>query len=210
MIANAGAIAFAWIAFVVGVSAAADVAARAIVSAAFFRIGAGLAGAGADVAAAKSIDAIVGEALSCGSAGGAVVIATNAFSVALPAAAFQIWIALGANQTACSICAAAFFGGSAGHACCCACSIATDAVDAVARSTLPTGYAGRAIDLQGLGLIAPAGTIAFTGIAFAFHVTASNDGSTDAIVTLPLFCFRAGVTHLCADVAAADAIDAIP
>lgn len=209
LIAGAGAIAFTGVAFIVGVGGIGDISANAVVAAAFFRRGTSLASAGADIAAAEAIDAIVGETLVAGAARHAVVVATIAGAVAATTIAIVVRVSFGEDGSADAVCAGAFFDGGTGHAAGDAGGIATDAVGAVAGGALAAGYATRAIGLWGLRLVAGARAIAFAGIAFSVGIFSGENGSTGAVVPSAFACFGAGVTHLRTDVAATETVDAV-
>ena len=209
LIASARAAAFAGIAFIVGISAAGDVFAYAVITVTLFRIRAGFARAVADISAAEPVDAIIREALAGSRARCAVVITTNACTVTLAIAAFFVGVRLRRDVPADAIGAAALFGCRASHAIARARRIATNAVDAIARRTLPAGDTRRSVGLRRLGLIARSGSITFARIAFAFLIAPGAYRFANAVITVTLFPVRAGITELRADVAAAVAVDAI-
>ncbi len=147
LIASATAIAFAGVALIVGVGGIGDASAHAVLSAAFFERRTCLARAGAEIAAANIVDAEGGKALVGGAARRAIVVATVSCAVASAAIAIVVGIPFGADGAANAVRSVAFFNGGAGHAVCYACSVATDAVGAIARSTLSSGNAADSIGL---------------------------------------------------------------
>ena len=168
LITETYAIASAGIAFVVRVIAARDVFTYAVIPIALFRGRAGLAPADADVSATYAVDAIVGKALARRATRRAIVVAAYGITIAPSAIAFVIRIPFGTDLAAGAIDTAAFFRSRTCHAGRSAGRIATNAVGAIARGTLATGYARRTIGLRRLRLIAKPAAITFARIAFIF------------------------------------------
>jgi len=132
-------IAFAGIAFVIGIRIRSDGSTNAIVSAAFFRRRASLTSPHADVAATIAIDAIVRQALGRRRARDAIVILAHVFPVARAIRAVVVGIGIVSNRAANAVNTAAFFGGATRHAFVVAFVIAAKAVDTISGRTLIVG-----------------------------------------------------------------------
>ncbi len=129
-------IAFAGIAFVVGIRRRFDGSTNAIIAAAFFRRTACLACAHADVAATIAVDTIVRQTAHGRGASNAVVILALVFPVARTDGAIVVGIGVVRNGSANAIRARTFLRRAARHALVIAFRVATKPIHAKARRTL--------------------------------------------------------------------------
>lgn len=132
LIACARAATFARIAFVIGISAAGDSFANAVVTVPFFRVGTRHTRTGADVAAAIPVGAIVRETLVRRGTRSAIVVAANAAATAPAGAAFLVWIGIRSDVSTRAIHTATFFRGRTCRATAGTGRVATNAIDAIA------------------------------------------------------------------------------
>ncbi len=109
LIARPGTIAFAGIAFVLGILARRHRPANAIIALTLLGFGTGITHAGADVATTKSVDAIPRQTLRFVRTRHAIVLFAHAFAVARAAPAFFVGIFVVGDVAARPITAAAFF-----------------------------------------------------------------------------------------------------
>lgn len=178
-------------------------------SAAFFRRRACLARSRADVATAKTIDAVGRKTLARGRTRGAVVITTSARSIALSAVAFEVRIAFGRDDAARPVHSLAFFGRGAGKTGAGAGVLATHSIDAIARYALRASNTRRSIGQRRLRQAAGASSIALARRTFAVSIASVHDGAAYAIESLALLGLGTGITPAGTDVAATHAVDAI-
>ena len=144
-ITSARSIALAGIAFIVGIRCRFDRSARAVVTAALFRRAARLTAAHADIAAAKTIDAIVRQTRRGRCARDPIVILALVFPVTCPDGAVVVGIGIVRNGSANAIHAGSFFRRAARHARVIAFRVATKTVDAKPRRALIVRRARRCI-----------------------------------------------------------------
>jgi hypothetical protein len=123
-------------AFVIGIRSGGDISANAIRPAAFFRRGTRLARAHADIAATRSIDAIIGQTLRGGRATKSIVVLAHVFPVARAVRAIVVRVGIISNRSTDPVNTAAFFGYATSHAFVVAFAVATKSVDAIARRAL--------------------------------------------------------------------------
>ncbi len=109
LIAGAGAATFARVAFVVGISSARNGSADAIEALAFSSLRARKTHAGADVAAAESVNAIVGQTLRSGAARNAIVLLAHALTITSAHPAFFVGVLVVRNVAASPVRSASFF-----------------------------------------------------------------------------------------------------
>ncbi len=194
--------------FVVGIGVVGNDATDAVGSAAFFRRRARITRSGALITTANAIDAIRRQTLRCGGARHAIVVLTHSDTRTRPAMTFLVRVGIVLDVPARAIRALALFrcrtrltGPGARR-------IATNSVDAIARSALRARYAGCTIGQRRLRLITRACTVAFAGTAFIIGIAPGKNRSTHAVVASALARFRARVTPARANVSATKAVHA--
>lgn len=209
LIAHPCAVTFAGIAFIVGVLAIADMFANAVEAVSLFGRGASHAGARANVAATKPVDAIVRQALFGRGTSNAIVELALAEARTSASPAFFFRIGIVEDRGACAVDTISCFCVRAGHTGFRTCRIAAYTVDAETGRAIRSAHTRRPIGLERLRLITRAGTIAFAGNAFIVGVDVCGGEPALAIKARTLFGRAARLAQTIADVVAANAFDAI-